>query len=85
MQQIVYADTKLLLASHLIGSERTFLSIIMILLKGISILLVKLCCQLFTYSLVCNINIIWSSHICKYYKRIYEGVSNSKDSTCYRS
>lgn len=44
MQQIVYADTKLLLASHLIGLERTFLSIIMILLKGISFLLIILCC-----------------------------------------
>lgn len=41
MPQIVYVVTKLLLANHLIGLERTFQSIIMILLRGIDFLLIS--------------------------------------------
>lgn len=40
MPPIVYVVTKLLLVSHLIGLEKTFQSIILILLKGIDFLLV---------------------------------------------
>lgn len=41
MPQIVYVVTKLLLVNHLIGLERTFQSIIMILLRGIDFLLIS--------------------------------------------